>query len=129
VARWASGHWTVPVDLKIRLGKAFPGPGLPTGIIRHRTDDSHLIISLAVQQHWRRGIALVDEVLGGESVARGERGMHDREHVIVRGCCRRRLDVHDQVRRGRVAGLGEVDFVAHPFHAALGAIARFRVVG
>ena len=61
---------TVPVDLKIRLGKAFPGLGLPTGIIRHRIDDGHVIISLAVQQHWRRGLALVHPVLGGETVAR-----------------------------------------------------------
>jgi hypothetical protein len=65
----------------VRLGKALPGTGLPTGIIGHGTDEGYLIVPRAIQQHRRGGIPFVDEVLGGEPVALGQRGVDDLYHV------------------------------------------------
>jgi hypothetical protein len=57
------------------------------------------------------------------------RPMHHRDHVVIRGRGRRGLDVDDQVRRLRVARLGQMHVVPDPLHPTLGAVAGLRVVG
>src|SRR5215203_5941291 len=64
----------------------------------------------------------------GQSLA-GERSMNGAGAPGLVNAGRCGIDVDYQVRGVRVAGLCEVDHIAHPVHLALGAKARLHIVG
>jgi hypothetical protein len=125
----AGHHPPVPVHDELALVEARAGAGLPTGIVRDRADDCDTVVALARQQHFGGGVAHVHQVLTRQVVMGSQRGVHDRQHVVVRGGRRRGLHVGDQVRRVRITRLGDVDLVPHPLGAMLGAVARLGIIG
>src|SRR5512135_1664581 len=100
----------------------------PFTVVGYRTNDGHAVIALAFHENARIRVALVDQVLTRQQITLRQRFMDHLDHVVVR--CRRGggLDVDDQVRQLLFTGLGQVLFVTHPIHIALGAVARLRVV-
>src|SRR5512135_2967593 len=68
-ARRASHHLPLPIYHEAPLVEAFAGAGLPTGILGYRTDDSHAILALALDQDMSIGITFIDQVLTWQQVA------------------------------------------------------------
>jgi len=69
----------------------------------------------------------VDQVPTREQVADRERRVDARHGVEVEHRRGGRLDVRDQVRRVRLARLGQVDLVADPGRGALARVVRLRI--
>jgi transposase len=128
-ARRASHHLPVPVHHEAPLVEARAGTRLPAGVLGHRADDGHAVLAQTGDEDVGIGVALVDQVLTRQQVAPLLRLMHHLDHIIVRCRGRRGRDIDNQVRPIRIAHLGEVHLVPHPFHLTLGAVACFRVVG
>src|SRR5512135_904041 len=69
LTRRASHHLPVPVHHEAPLVEPLAGAGLPTGILGYRTDDSHAILALALDQDMSIGITFIDQVLTWQQVA------------------------------------------------------------
>src|SRR5512147_1484008 len=68
-ARRASHHLPVPVHCKAPLVEPLASAGLPAGVLGHRADDRHTVLTLAVDEDVGIGVTLVDQVLTRQQVA------------------------------------------------------------
>lgn len=87
---------------------------LPVRVLSHQADDGNSMLGLAADQHLSPGVALVDQVPGGQQTAAAERAMYHFDHVVVRGRSRRGFHVGHQARSRIVAALRKEDLVADP---------------
>src|SRR6516165_12480456 len=89
LARRAGHHTALPVHDETSLVEACPVAGLPSGVIGHGTDDRHAMLTLAMHEHMRIGIALVNQMLRRQQVTFLQRFMDFIQHIIVWRCRRR----------------------------------------
>ena len=118
-----------PVDDEVGRIEATLHTALPRHLAAGRTDEVDAMPIAGVDQQPSADIGAVDEVFGGQKPF-GREGSMDRSRtprLVHVG--RRRIGVQDEVRGIRIAGFGEMDHVAGPVRAALGAEARLGLVG
>src|SRR5512135_1511303 len=89
-ARRASHHLPLPVHYEAPLVEPLAGAGLPAGVLGHRADDGHTVLTLAFDEDMSIGVTLVDQVLTRQQIAPLLRLMHHLDHVVVGGRRRRR---------------------------------------
>ena len=121
------GLFGCPVDLEVTGREAPRRLGLPTGIERHRPDDLDPLV-LARDQVVRIGIARIDQVHPWQEIPAGQGLLNDRQLGLVGVGRRCRLHIGNQVRGIRLTGFGDLDGVADPLPAPLGAVAGLHVI-
>src|SRR3954469_3003771 len=68
LARRAGHHLTVPVHREAPLVEARAFTRLPAGVLGHRADDGHAVLTLAGDEDLGIGVALVDQMLTRQQI-------------------------------------------------------------
>ena len=101
----------------------------PAMIQRDRTEQIDGMINLARDQQGGIDIAGIDHVGFRQQSTPGESALNRCRHRPVRRSRRGGLDIRDQVRPIRLAGLGQMNLVADPAGVALFGVAGVGIIG
>jgi hypothetical protein len=119
----------LPIDDEGLEVIALPCPPLPAVGPERRTDHIDLMLGLGGDEQVCIDIAAVEQVRAREELPLGEVAVDRRAHdAVLRGRrCREHLG--DQIGLTHIAGLGEMELIAHPMGIAFTAVAGFQVIG
>jgi hypothetical protein len=117
-----------PVDREALTGEPLrdaPLPSLPLAGAVDRPDEIDLVARVWLRARfralvrWCAGIARVDAVQRWEQVALSQRRLHGEQLLDIMDGSESGVDLDDEVRRLRIAGLGHMRLVPDPGAAAL----------
>jgi hypothetical protein len=129
LAHRAGEDLALPIHPQRRCVTAGARAGLPTGVIGPRADARDPIRPLALHQARRIGLPLIHQVCGREPPTLRQGHLHALDPLIIRGGGGRRFDLDDHMGCVGLAGLRQLDFIAHPLARAFRAVPGLRVIG
>src|SRR3954467_15352658 len=129
LARRAAHALSLPIDRKGFQAEGPLPPVLPTHVLGRGPDKVDPVALPGLHKLSGAHVSGINQMRArGQSLA-GERSMNGAGAPGLVNAGRCGVDVDHQARGARIAGLCEVDHIAHPAHLALGTIARLHVVG
>src|SRR3954447_16537453 len=129
LARRAAHALALPIHRKGFNAEGPLPPVLPTHVLGRGPDKVDSVALPCLNKLSGAHVSGINQMRArGQSLA-GQRSMNGAGAPGLMNAGRCGVDVDYQVRGVRVAGLCEVDHIAHPVHLALGAKARLDVVG
>src|SRR5215210_7105906 len=129
LAGGAAHALSLPIHRKSFHAEGLFPPVLPTHVLGRGPDKVDPVAFSGLNKLSGAPVSGINQMRArGQSLA-GERSMNGAGAPGLVNAGRCGVDVDHQARGARIAGLCEVDQIAHPAHLALGTIARLHVVG